>query len=88
MLTCPQDSFLRCKNLEVEAEFHRFRARRNEVCAAESRQEIVKSYVISQVDYREAQAPLIVIAMKEVIKRNRQTKLVLLITFSSICPLT
>src|ERR1700676_4209433 len=53
--------------LEMEPEFRRIRSRSHEVGSAEGRQEVVECGLVCQVDDGESQAPLIMIAMKEVV---------------------
>ena len=53
--------------LEVEAELRSVRPRRNKVRSAERGQEIVQRGLVCQVDDREAQAPLVVVAVEKVI---------------------
>ncbi len=56
--------------LEVEAQFSRIRPRRHKMRSAERRQEIVERHLVGQVDSREPQAPLVAIAMEEVVIAN------------------
>src|SRR5205085_11359866 len=51
----------------MKAEFRRVTARRHKVRSAERRQEVIERGLIRQVDDREAQAPLVVVAMEEVV---------------------
>ena len=51
----------------MEAEFRRVRARRHKVCAAERRQKVVESNLVGQVDDREPQAPLVTVAVKQIV---------------------
>ena len=53
--------------LEVEAQFGRIRPRRHKMRSAEGGQEIVERHFVGQVDGREPQAPLVTVAMEEVI---------------------
>ena len=53
--------------LEMKAEFRRVAARRHKVRSTERRQEVIKRGLIRQVDDREAQAPLVVVAMEKVV---------------------
>ena len=53
--------------LEVEAQLHGFRARCHKVRAAERGQKIVERLFVRQVDHREAQAPLVAIAVEQVV---------------------
>jgi len=53
--------------LEVEAELRSVRPWRNKVRSAERGQEIVQRGLVRQVDDREAQAPLVVVAVEQVI---------------------
>src|ERR1700728_23767 len=53
--------------LEVEAQLHGFAAWRYVVRAAERGQEIVQGGLVGQVDNREAQAPLVPVAVEEVV---------------------
>ena len=53
--------------LEVEAELRCVRTRCDEVRSAESRQEIVECRLVRQVDGGEAQAPFVVVAVKQVV---------------------
>src|SRR6266566_915865 len=53
--------------LEMKAEFRRVAARRHKVRSTERRQEVIERGLIRQVDDREAQAPLVVVAMEEVV---------------------
>ncbi len=52
---------------EVEAELRSVRPWRNKVRSAERGQEIVQCRLVRQVDDREAQAPLVVVAVEQVI---------------------
>src|SRR6266446_10149727 len=56
--------------LEVEAQFSRIRPRRHKMRSAERGQEIVERHFVGQVDGREPQAPLVAIAMEEVVVSN------------------
>ncbi len=53
--------------LEVEAQLRRIRTRRNEVGAAERGKEVVDRGLVRQVDGGETQAPLVVVAVEEIV---------------------
>ena len=53
--------------LEVEAQLRCVRPRGNKVRAAERRQEVVERGLVRQVDGGEAQAPLVMVAMEQVV---------------------
>src|SRR5207302_858221 len=57
-------------SLEVEAQLHGFRARRDEVRAAERGQEVVQRGLVRQVDDCEPQAPFVAICAEEVVLPN------------------
>src|ERR1019366_3085970 len=52
--------------LEVEAQFHRLRARRDEVGSAKCGEEVIKRHFVGQVDDREAEAPLVAVFVEQV----------------------
>jgi len=56
--------------LEVEAQFDRIRPRGHKMRSAESGQEIVERHLVGQVDGRKSQAPLVTVAMEEVVVPN------------------
>src|SRR5215470_18193458 len=60
--------------LEVEAEFKRVGARRNEVCATERGEEVVQRFLIRQVDHREACAPAVTVALEQVVVAYRHVE--------------
>ena len=60
--------------LEVEAEFSGQRARRDVMRAAERGQEIVEGFLVGYVDYREAQTPLVAVAVEKVVVSNGGVK--------------
>src|SRR6266852_6126894 len=53
--------------LEVEAQFSRIRPRRHKMRSTERGQEIVERHFVGQVDGREPQAPLVTVAMEQVV---------------------
>ena len=53
--------------LEVETQLHRFRSRRHIMRAAERGNEIVQRLFVRQVDDREAQAPLVTVAIEQIV---------------------
>ena len=61
-------------NLEVEAQFQRFGARRHEVRAAERGEEVVQRFFVGQIDHREAQAPLVAVAVEEIVMADGQVE--------------
>ena len=60
--------------LEVETQLHRVRTWRDKMRSAERRQEIVNGCLVGQVDDREAQAPLVPVAMKQVVVAHGHIK--------------
>src|SRR5882672_10419712 len=56
--------------LEVEAQFGRIRPRRHKMRSAERGEKIVERHLVGQVDGRQAQTPLVTVAMEEVIISN------------------
>ena len=53
--------------LEVEPDRSRHRARRHIVSSAEGGQEIVERFFVGEVDYRQAQAPLFLVAVEQIV---------------------
>lgn len=53
--------------LEVEGELNGFGSRRDEVRPAERGEEVVQGGLVRQVDDRQAQAPLIAVAVEQVV---------------------
>lgn len=60
--------------LKVEAEVYCFGARAYEMRTAERRKEVVQGFLVGQVDDREAQAPLVTIAVEEVVVADGQVE--------------
>ena len=58
--------------LEVEAELYGFGARGDEVRAAEGGEEVVESVFVGQVDDGEAEAPLVAVAIEQVVVADGQ----------------
>ncbi len=56
--------------LEVEAQFGRIRPRRHKMRSAECGKKIVQRHLVRQVDGRESQTPLVVVAMEEIVVSN------------------
>jgi hypothetical protein len=54
-------------SLEVEAEFGGVGSRCHEVRAAEGGQEVVERGLVGQIDDREAQAPLVMVGMEQIV---------------------
>src|SRR5277367_4185351 len=61
-------------DLEVEAELHGFRPRRHVVRAAERREEVIQRGLVGDVDGRKAQAPLVPIAMEQIVVAHRDVE--------------
>jgi len=59
---------------EVKPYFNRQGPRRNVMCAAERGKEVVDRLFVEQVDGRQLHAPLIAIAVKQVVVAERQIK--------------
>ena len=57
-------------HLEMEAQLHGFGARRDIMRAAECGEEVIKRGLVGQIDHREAQAPFVTVAMKEIVLAN------------------
>ena len=51
----------------MEAELDGFGARGDEVRAAEGREEVIQRFLVGQVDDGEAQAPLVAVAVEEIV---------------------
>src|SRR5580704_13875512 len=60
--------------LEVEAELHGLGAGGDEVRAAERREEVVQRFLVGQVHDREAQAPLVAVAIEQIVVADRQVE--------------
>ena len=60
--------------LEMKAEFYGFSAWRDIVRPAEGGVEIVECFFIGQIDDREAQAPLVAVAVEQVVVAERQVE--------------
>ena len=60
--------------LEMEAEFSGVGTWRHKMCAAECGQEVVKSFLVSQIDNRQPGAPAKAVATEQIVVANRNVK--------------
>jgi hypothetical protein len=60
--------------LEVKSHFRRIRARCHKMCAAEGRKKVVECNLVGHVDYREAKAPFVAIAVKQIVMTRADVK--------------
>src|SRR5580704_2546977 len=60
--------------LEVEAELHGFRTRRDIVRAAKRGEEVVQRHFVCQIDHREPQTPLVAVAVEEIVLAHADIK--------------
>jgi len=77
----------------MKTELYRFSARRNIVSAAECREEVVERFLVGQIDNRKAQAPLVVVPVKQVVVADGEVeqipgldaRRIMVIVFGSRC---
>ena len=58
----------------MESELRRQRARRDVMRATERSKEVVEGHLVGQIDDREAQTPLVTVAVEQIVVTNRQIK--------------
>ena len=59
-------------HLEVETQLSRYRSRRDVVCPAEGREEVVQRFFIRHIDHGDPRAPFVPVTTEEVIVTHRE----------------